>query len=432
MKSDKNDILDWLYSLHRFGIKPGLERVIKILNYLGNPEKRIQTIHIAGTNGKGTTASNIASIFSTAGYKTGLYTSPHLLDFNERIQTNGHLIPDDYLFDILNSLKPLQESTNATFFELTTAIAFKYFADKEVDLAIIEAGMGGKNDATNVVNPLLSVITSIGLEHQEYLGNTIEEIATDKAGIIKPKTKVLVSDLNQDLTKLFEGIADDNVAHLYFLDDLARINDLKMNNYNSMIDFTTMSKNFIVHSPLMGKHQAWNIVCAATACKLLKSYYKINESHIQEGISNIYSNFSFSGRFQILNHHPLTIIDVAHNNDSFKKLTELINELGLSNKLNLCFAIMQDKDIPKVVNIVEQSFKKIVITKPKIERAAEPEVIFNYFKQKDKVKIIQDTDKCVEYLIGENEPAIFAGSFYLIGEMMEAYQNKTPKSDILA
>lgn len=425
-------MLEWLYSLHRFGIKPGLERVSQILNYLDNPEKSLQTIHIAGTNGKGTTASTIASIYSSAGYKVGLYTSPHLIDFNERIQINGNLISDDYLIEVLKSLKSLQESTNATFFELTTALALKYFADNKVDLAVIEAGMGGKNDATNVVVPLLSIITSIGLEHQEYLGDTIELIATDKAGIIKPKCKVLVSDLNMELTKLFENIADENVAHLYFLDDLARINDIQISNFNSMIDFTAMSKNYVVHSPFMGKHQAWNIVCAATASMLLKDNFRISEKNIVDGISNVSRNFCFKGRFQVISQNPLTIIDVAHNKDSFEKLIEFTKELGLSNELNLCFAIMQDKDIPQIVNIIEHTFKKIVITKPKIERAAHPELIIKHFKQKDKVQIIENPNECVDLIINTKEPTIYTGSFYLIGEVLEAYQNHLHAHGILA
>lgn len=424
METDKNDILGWLYSLHRFGIKPGLERINKILSYLGNPEKRIQTIHIAGTNGKGTTASNIASIFSSAGYKTGLYTSPHILDFNERIQIDGKLIPDEYLIDTLRNLKPIQESTNATFFELTTALAFKYFDENKTDISIIEAGMGGKNDATNVINPLISIITSVGLEHQEYLGDTLEAIATDKAGIIKPKSKVLVSDLNMDLTKLFEGLADEKGAHLYFLDDLARINDLQISNFNSLIDFTSMSKNYIVHTPLLGKHQAWNIVCAATVCKLLKDCFNITENHIKKGIENIYQNVKFGGRYQIISQNPLTIIDVAHNNDSFQKLIELTKEIGLTNQINLCFAIMQDKDIPKVVNTIENNFKKIVITKPKIERAANPDEIYQYFGEKEKVEIIDEPERCVDYLAEKNEPTIYAGSFYLIGEILEAHKKR--------
>lgn len=432
MDTDKNNILEWLYSLHRFGIKPGLERITKILNYLGNPEKRIHTIHIAGTNGKGTTASNIASIFTSAGYKTGLYTSPHLIDFNERIQINGKMIPDDYLVESLRNLKPMQESINATFFELTTALAFQYFNDNQTEIAIIEAGMGGTNDATNVITPLISIITSIGMDHQEYLGNTLEAIATDKAGIIKPKSKVLISDLNINLTKLFEGIADKRGSQLYFLDDLARINDLQVSNFNSLIDFTSMSKNYTVHSPLLGKHQAWNIVCAATACKLLKDNYNITENHIKTGIENLYKNVEFGGRYQIINRNPLTIIDVAHNTDSFQKLIELTHEIGLANQINLCFAIMQDKDISKVVNTIEKNFKKIIITKPKIERAANPEIIYRYFEEKEKVKIIEEPRKCLDYLTKKNEPTIYAGSFYLIGEILEAHKKQHQNHNIMA
>lgn len=422
METEKNNILDWLYSLHRFGIKPGLDRITKILDYLGNPHKRIQTIHIAGTNGKGTTATNIASIYSTAGYKTGLYTSPHLIDFNERIQLNGKMIPDDYLIDILKSLKSIQEETNATFFELTTAVAFKYFEENKTDISVIEAGMGGLNDATNVITPLLSIITSIGLDHKEYLGDTIEKIARDKAGIFKSKSKALVSDLNLQLTKLFEEIADKSGTHLYFLDDIARINDLQLINYRSLIDFTSMSKNYIVHSPLLGKHQGWNIVAAATSVKLLNDLIPIHENHIKKGIENILSNFKFTGRFQIINQKPLTIIDVAHNYESFNQLIGLLNELELSKQSNLCFAIMQDKDIPSIVSNLEKHFKKIIITKPKIERAADPEILLGYFSQKNKVEIVDNTQKCVEYFKDSTEPIIYAGSFYLIGEILEAYQ----------
>lgn len=423
MNNQKTELLNWLFSLHRFGIKPGTERIKQLLEFLGNPHHKIQTIHIAGTNGKGTTATTIASILKSAGYRVGLYTSPHLIDFNERIQINGKLIEDDYLIEFILNIKNEQEKTQATFFEITTALAFQYFSENKVDIAIIEAGMGGQNDATNVIHPILSIITPIGLDHQEYLGDTIFKIAKDKAGIFKPKSKALVSDLNLELTKLFENIADSSSTQLYFLDDLARLNDLQYANYKAMIDFTSMSKNYIVHSPLLGKHQAWNTICGATAVKLIRDNYPVNENHIIEGIEKLHHNFFFAGRFQIIRQNPLIIIDVAHNYDSFLRLLEIAEDLNLLPNTQLCFAIMADKEYHKIINLIEDKFQQIWITQPKIERAANPRKLYELFRNKNKVFVRDNVDNCLQDILQENQNVIFAGSFYLIGEVLQ-YINK--------
>ncbi|HPD34281.1 MAG TPA: Mur ligase family protein, partial [Candidatus Kapabacteria bacterium] len=289
---DKQSTLDWLYSLHRFGIKPGLERINKLVEFLDHPERKFQSIHITGTNGKGSTASNLASILIESGYKTGLYTSPHVLEFNERIQVQTKMIDDDVLIDYAQSLRPLQEKIGATFFELTTAMAFRYFADMNIDFAIIEAGMGGMNDATNIIFPILSIITPISLEHTQYLGNTIEQIAFDKSKIIKPNSISLISDKNINLQNIFFKQAKNVTSDLYFTNDLLWLKNFEIKqDFSSefnLIDYHHRNKTF--YTPLIGQFQIENAMMAIASTYLLKKHFKTNDTKIQKGLENIIRN----------------------------------------------------------------------------------------------------------------------------------------------
>ena len=421
---NKEVALNWLYSLQRFGIKPGLERVLKVLDYLGNPHKRIQSIHITGTNGKGTTAVNIASILKEANYKVGLYTSPHLVNFNERIQINGALIPDEYLIEFAQDIKLIQRQTNATFFELTTALALQYFAENDVDFAVLEAGMGGQNDATNVVTPIISIITSIGLEHQEYLGDSLEKIAHDKAGIFKKEAFALVAEKHhKQLNPIFQQIAKERNSTLFFFDELCEITPTIIDDeFYSTFYIKAFNKSAQYRTQFIGDQQARNIATSVVAIELLNYNLNIPAQTIVKAIANARKNFVFDGRMQIKSQNPLVIYDVAHNPDAFRQLIATLEQLGLIGKINLCFAAMQDKDYRTIANFVDGKFENIIITQPKIERAATSTEIAKHFS-KSNIIISQSVCQAVQMIKEQNLPIIYAGSFYLIGEVIECMGN---------
>lgn len=424
----KTEILNWLYSLQRFGIKPGLERISGLLKYLGNPENQFKSIHITGTNGKGTTSVNIASILKEANFKIGLYTSPHLVDFNERIQINGVMIDDDILIDYADSLRNIQEKTNATFFELTTAIAFKYFAENNVNFAVIEAGMGGQNDATNVIHPLLSIITQISLEHQEYLGNTLEEIARDKAGIIKQNSTSLISGNNLKLKEIFHQVAKEKNNEIHFLNDYKYDLSTEINDFKTNINLTLLDNlQYKFSTPFIGNNQIRNLLTSLFSIKLLQKQVAIPEKAIILGLENIQNNFYFKGRFQLITKNPLIICDTAHNPAAFQNLIHQKNLINQNSQMDLVIALMKDKDINSIAKIIKNEFKNIIITQPKIQRAATTDELFEIFKENgfsDKnIFQFKETKDTIDFVRRNNRPTIFAGSFYLIGEILPLLEN---------
>ena len=441
---DKQSTLDWLYSLHRFGIKPGLERINKLVEFLDHPERKFQSIHITGTNGKGSTASNLASILVETGYKTGLYTSPHVLEFNERIQVQTKMIDDDVLINYAQSLRPLQEKIGATFFELTTAMAFRYFADMNIDFAIIEAGMGGMNDATNIIFPILSIITPISLEHTQYLGNTIEQIAFDKSKIIKPNSISLISDKNINLQNIFFKQAKNVTSDLYFTNDLLWLKNFEIKqDFSSefnLIDYHHRNKTF--YTPLIGQFQIENAMMAIASTYLLKKHFKTNDTKIQKGLENIIRNTHFSSRLEKIQTDPLIILDAGHNPGAMielaKTLTYLSSSLnGQINQVNnedkrfvFLMALMNDKDASAIFSKMSPFIKHLILTKPNTPRATEPELLeqvaTNYIPR-NSIEIIPDVPSALQRLIELNQPSVILGSFYLAEEVKRAIQGNNIK-----
>jgi len=264
---EKKQLLEKLFSLHRFGIKPGLERISLLLNEFGNPQNKYKKIHVAGTNGKGTVSSCIASILQESGLKVGLYTSPHFFSFNERIKVNGKDIDDDSVCALLE--KMFEFSTDFTFFDFTTALAFIYFAEQKVDYAVIEAGMGGRFDSTNIIIPEVSVITQIDLDHQEYLGNTIEEIALEKAGIIKQGVECVVAEQKHNIKEIFRKTAAEKQSELMFVDEHYFAKGIKFNP-DLTTEFTAITPKgeYKIKSPLAGRHQIRNVLTAIAAVEM--------------------------------------------------------------------------------------------------------------------------------------------------------------------
>ncbi|MBM2815501.1 MAG: Bifunctional folylpolyglutamate synthase/dihydrofolate synthase [Ignavibacteria bacterium] len=420
---ERERILEKLFSLHRFGIKPGLERTLKLLESCGNPHLQFPSVHIAGTNGKGSVSSIISSILIESGCKTGLYTSPHLVKFNERIKINGEDIEDDIFIELTNRLLPLAMEMKATFFEITTVLAFLYFAEKKVDIAVIETGMGGRFDSTNVLEPLISIITNIDYDHQEYLGDTLEEIAFEKAGIMKYHTPCVLGNINHSVKSIFLDKASELNITTYWAQEYCKGRIiLTKKELHQIINLKTPNNEYEnLEMPLAGKHQLDNLMIALTAAELLSYKFKINTNSIKNGILKLKENSGLKARIELIREEPPLIIDVAHNPDSTKIMIETLELCGWgTTKFNILFGVMEDKDIMQMLKSVKPMCNRLIATQPKIERARKAPEISKIAGRLEFIDIVTEPDstKALEKLLFYNEPALIFGSFYLIGEIL--------------
>ncbi len=355
--------LNKLYSLHKFGVKLGLENIRTFLTLLGKPQNKIKTIHIAGSNGKGSTAAFIASILQEMKFKVGLYTSPHFVRFNERIKINGKEIPDERIAKFIDIYGRNIDLFKLTFFEATTALAFQYFYEEKVDYAIIETGLGGRLDATNLINPIAAIITSISLEHTEILGDTIKKVAGEKAGIIKENSKVFIGKLNEKAEEVIEQKCDEMKSELFKLEDyIVEKNDtVKLYTEELELDEWTM--------PLKGKYQKYNAALAALVVSKTLDYN--NFRVIQHSIKNVVKNIGFQGRYEFLNIKPDIILDSAHNSEGISNfLAEFNRSKTKYSHSTLLFGVMKDKSIQEMLLSLKASFDDILVTTIDYERAA--------------------------------------------------------------
>lgn len=405
--------LQKLFSLHNFGIKLGLDNIKKFLNYLGNPEKKINAVHIAGSNGKGSTASFIASILQQAGYSTGLYTSPHFVRFNERILLNNQQIDDFYISNFIDEHEKFIDDYGLTFFEVTTAMAFLYFANNNPDYCIIETGLGGRLDATNVLLPLAAVITSVSLEHTNILGNTIEEIAFEKSEIIKPGSKVFIGMLPQSAEKLIEEKCAVNKNELYNLKNFIEENNSKVNFFSPKIKLNNLT------TPLKGKYQKHNAALAS----LLVSELNVTKDEvvIKNGITNIFENTGLQGRYEYFSKSPAVIFDAAHNPESVKNFVdEFRTEVKNYQKSILLFGAMQDKNIKQMLLEFKPYFDEIYFTEINYERSARIEDVKNIFEELNiEFKTAGNSSEFVISFLEKSSKncLVAAGSIYLLGEI---------------
>ena len=359
-----NETLNWMFNklpmYQRIGAaayKADLNTTIEILNYLNNPQDNFKSVHVAGTNGKGSTSHSLASVFQEAGYKTGLYTSPHLRDFRERIRINGEMIPENDVVSFIERHKDKLEELELSFFEMTVAMAFEYFSREEVDIAIIEVGMGGRLDSTNVINPELSIITNISLDHVKFLGDTEEKIAAEKAGIIKSGVPVVIGETQKDSEDVFIETAKEKNSPIYFADQIfeCRINDSDSSEYNNIDIFvkTTEKTPYLknLYFPLLGDYQKKNLATVICAIDLLKDKFRLNDEHIHNGLNNVVVNTGLMGRWQIVNKKPLAIADTGHN---VAGINEVIRQLKNTKFENLHFvlSVVNDKDIDGILELL--------------------------------------------------------------------------------
>ena len=326
------ETLDWMFSqlpmYQRQGktaFKKDLTNISAFCGELKNPQNKFASIHVGGTNGKGSTSHIISSILQEAGYKVGLYTSPHLKNFTERIRINGEEVSRNFVVDFVANNKHFLENQQLSFFEMTVGMAFAYFAEQNVDIAIIEVGLGGRLDSTNVINPEVSVITNIGYDHVQFLGDTLPEIAFEKAGIIKQNTPIIIGEKQDAVVDIFINKATQMNADIYFASD----------------------KKYDYKSDLLGSYQEKNISTAIHAVKVLKGYV-ISESHFTKGLKNVVKNTNFKGRWQILQHKPLTICDTAHNREGLSYIMNQITSLSF-NKLHIVLGVVNDKKLDDIL-----------------------------------------------------------------------------------
>lgn len=353
--STYQDTLDYLYAklpmYNRIGaaaIKNNLDNTLAICEHLGNPEKKYPTIHIAGTNGKGSSSHMLASIFQAAGYKTGLYTSPHLYDFRERIKVNGQMCPESFVTEFTNKVKPIIETIEPSFFEITVGMAFEYFAQEQCDIAIIETGLGGRLDSTNVIQPILSLITNIGWDHMALLGNTLPAIATEKAGIIKKDTPIVISEVIDETKLVFENAASKQHAPLYFAEDFLQFKSYTNHWTTAHFEYDTVA----VDCDLPGKYQYKNIRGVLQCIHLLKSMgWKLEEASIQKGFTQIKSSTGLMGRWECLQESPKLFLDVAHNEHGMHALLEQLATLEYQ-QLHIITGMVKDKDVDAVLGLL--------------------------------------------------------------------------------
>lgn len=337
MRKSFGQTIEWLYEklpmFQRIGataLKKDLHNIIQLTEHLGNPHQKYLTIHIAGTNGKGSVSHMLASILQESGYKVGLTTSPHLKDFRERIRVNGEICSEEFVIDFVENNAKKIESLEASFFEVSIAMAFDYFAREKVDIAVIETGLGGRLDSTNIITPVLSVITNIGLDHVNILGDTIEKIAFEKAGIIKNEIPVVIGESVPESRKVFEAKAKETHSDIVFTED------------NSFQDY---------ESDLTGIYQVKNRRTVLTAVEILqKNGFEINEHSIQSGLKNVVRNTGLRGRWEIIQRNPLIITDTAHNAHGLTEVIRQIHQVEYE-KLHLVLGFVNDKDVTSILEL---------------------------------------------------------------------------------
>lgn len=424
--SDYRSTLHYLYGLQSRGIKFGLRNIAELLAAVGNPHTRFPSIHVGGTNGKGSTAAMVAAVCTAAGYTTALYTSPHLVRFTERIRINGEEISEKDVVRITRLLRETIEQTQSTFFEATTAIAFQYFAEKGVDIAVIEVGLGGRYDATNVIVPRLSIITSLALEHTDMLGTRIEQIAGEKGGIIKHGVPVLVGSVPPRAMTVLRRIAEQRKATMLTDSRLVRLGVNDRSPRGTVFDVKGSHPVRDVFCSLAGKFQENNIALALTAVQMVRrgGFRRINNRSLREGLAHVQDYSGLRGRFETLPTQPLVVMDVAHNPHAVQQLVESMLQFHMTRTVTV-FGVMKDKDMRGIVSMLGRVSRLTIAVGPDTERAMEPAAIVRLYHAsglrcvnggtvRNGVALAMDEART-------HEPILITGSHYVVGEFLREY-----------
>ena len=379
-----SEALEFLFSqfpsYHRIGkaaYRNDLRNIILLDNYFKNPHHRFRTVHVAGTNGKGSVSHMIASVLHEAGYKTGLFTSPHLKDFRERIRVNGEMIPETNVVTFVTKYNEIIKEVNPSFFEMTVAMAFNYFAECKVDVAVIEVGLGGRLDSTNIISPVLSVITNIGHDHMDLLGDTLEKIAFEKAGIIKKNIPVVISETQPETENVFLRKAVDLNAPIYFADRIfsCELSKSEIVNKERTYLLTELStgNEFEGITVLSGNYQAKNLIAVFAVINLLKKGFNITKENIFDGIRKVVFNTGLEGRWQILSKSPLTICDTGHNMEGLEYVIGQLENIPKS-ALHIVIGFVNDKDLGSVLPLFPKD-ALYYFTKASLPRALDESIL---------------------------------------------------------
>lgn len=424
------ECIDYLYSLERAGIKYTLDNIRKLSEAAGNPHQQYKSIHIAGTNGKGATASIISSVLKESGYKIGLYTSPHVKDFRERISVNGKLISKEYVLNFTNKYYNVIEKVKPSFFEVTTAMAFAYFADCGAEIAVIECGLGGRLDSTNIIRPEVSIITSISIDHSEYLGNTIKSIALEKAGIVKRGIPCVTGSLSDYSKRIIKNVCKEKKAE-YTDSSNYKVEYRKTENGFAV----TINGNYEEYEyPLNGVFQVLNLKTALTSLNVLKNrgVIEFNNTSLRKGLRNIKLNTKYGYRFEEVSKHPRVILDVSHNAEGLSNLKE--NLIGTEyNNLYIVFGMMADKETKKCINELEKLKGFLILTKPDYKRADSPEKLAKHVNRKSECVIKNNIKTAFEYAkrkAGRNDLILVTGSFFMVSDFLKHFKEYDKSNNI--
>jgi dihydrofolate synthase / folylpolyglutamate synthase len=427
---------EFLFGLRRFGWRPGLETVRHLLELLGNPQKSIPSLHVAGTNGKGSTAAMLSAILQAAGYRTGLYTSPHLLDFTERIRIDGTPIGPTEVTELTARLRELcaahfvahptpdPDATNLpypTFFELTTAMAFLHFAGHPVEAAVIEVGLGGRLDATNVITPQVAVVTNISLEHQEYLGRTLREIAGEKAGIIKPGVPVITATHGEALAAI-RRMADEQRAPLMAVREQYTWTIRESGLDGQVFDLTGPARRYMaLHLPLAGRHQIENAVTAIAASEaLVRQGFRLHETEIRRGLTQM----RWPGRLQLVGERPRILLDGAHNPAGAQALAAFLSEHREAlHRIMLIFGVLRDKDWEAMLALLGPLADRTILTHPPSDRGADPRDLLTADRHCRTLAIATEPGEALALAraaAGPEDTILVTGSLYTVAAALRA------------
>ncbi|SEM63882.1 dihydrofolate synthase / folylpolyglutamate synthase [bacterium A37T11] len=425
------DAIEYLYSrlpmFTRDGVsafKKDLDNTLALCEALGNPQHQFKSVHIAGTNGKGSTSHMLAAIFQAAGYKTGLYTSPHLLDFRERIRINGQMIAETAILDFVNAQQELLEQVDPSFFEATVALTFRYFADEKVDIAIIETGLGGRLDSTNVITPELSVITNIGYDHMYLLGNTLPEIAYEKAGIIKPGVPVVVSERQTETATVFLKKAASAGSMIRFASDEWVTEVIAEHPAYKVISAKSTKTNVEdkFQLDLRGSYQLKNVRGVLSAVGVLNLLgYKLKNEHVHTGLANVQALTGLMGRWQTLANHPAIICDTGHNEDGWKEVLQNIRTTP-HDRLHMVIGVMRDKDLEKMLPILPNN-AAYYFSSPDMPRALPANELASAANEKGKGGLayssIENAILAARQQATANDLIFIGGSTFVVAEALQ-------------
>ncbi len=408
-KMDYRRAVDWMCSalpmFQKIGsaaYRPGLENTEYLMDYLGHPERGLRCIHVAGTNGKGSTSSMLASVLMEAGYRTGLYTSPHLIDFRERMRVDGEMIPKEFVADFVERHLDFFTAHSFSFFEMTTAMAFCWFRACGVDVAVVETGLGGRLDSTNVVRPDLSVITNIALDHTAILGDTRVQIAGEKAGIIKPGVPVLIGENDPEIEPVFRAKAAREGAPLYFTDHGIRLEDYPC--------------------PLEGDYQRFNIATVVAACGILRESWKLDPQTVRRGLARVVDNTHLQGRWQVLSRRPLVVCDTGHNVNG---IGEIVRQLSHTPKgrLFMVFGMVNDKDVDGVLALLPKE-AQYCFAQASVQRALDSRELARraarFSLRGEAYPDCESAFRAAQQQAGPQDMIFVGGSTFVVADVLEA------------